>query len=53
MDIELETYVDQIIDSQTLRNGIFSNFFDRYARAIAYYRASVNTRGIPEIRRNE
>ena len=47
MDIELETYVDQTMDSQRYRNGIFSSFLERYARAVAYYRAPVDTRGIP------
>jgi hypothetical protein len=49
MDIELETYVDQIMDSQRYRSGIFSNLMERYARAVAYYRAPVDTRGIPAV----
>ena len=47
MDIELETYVDKTMDSQKYRNGIFSSFLERYARAVAYYRAPVDTRGVP------
>ena len=47
MDIELETYVDRIMDEQQYRSGIFSSFLERYARAIAHYRAPVDTRGIP------
>jgi len=49
MDIELETYVDQIMDSQQYRSGIFSSIMERYARAVAYYRAPVDTRGIPAV----
>lgn len=47
MDIELETYVDQTMDKQQYRSGIFSNLLERYARAVAYYRAPVDVRGIP------
>ena len=50
MDIELETYVNQTMDSQKYRSGIFSSFLERYARAVAYYRAPVDTRGIPAIK---
>jgi len=47
MDIELETYVNQTMDRQKYRSGIFSNFVERFARAAAHYRASVDIRGIP------
>ena len=47
MDIELETYVNQTMDRQQYRSGIFSSFLERYARAVAYYRAPVDARGIP------
>lgn len=47
MDIELETYVEQTLAKQNYRNGIFSNFFERYARAVAHYRAPVDSRGVP------
>ena len=47
MDIELETYVDQTMDKQQYRSGIFSNLLERYARAVACYRAPVDVRGIP------
>ncbi len=50
MDIELETYVNQTMDSQKYRSGIFSSLLERYARAVAYYRAPVDTRGIPTIK---
>jgi len=50
MDIELETYVNQTMDSQQYRSGIFSSFLERYARAVAYYRAPVDARGIPVIK---
>ena len=47
MDIELETYVDLTMNNQKYRNGIFSTFLERYARAVAYYRAPVDVRGVP------
>ena len=47
MDIELETYVNQTMDRQQYRSGIFSSLLERYARAVGYYRAPVDTRGIP------
>ena len=50
MDIELETYVNQTMDSQQYRSGIFSSFLERYARAVAYYSAPVDARGIPVIK---
>jgi hypothetical protein len=50
MDIELETYVNQTMDNQQYRSGIFSNLLERYARAVAYYRAPVNARGVPGIK---
>ena len=36
MDIELETYVDGIIENQELRNGIFGSALDRWMAAIAF-----------------
>lgn len=50
MDIELETYVDEIMDSQQYRSGIFSSLLERLARAAANYRAQVDPRGIPAIK---
>jgi len=50
MDIELETYVDEIMESQQYRSGIFSSLLGRLARAAAHYRAQVDTRGIPPIK---
>ena len=47
MDIELETYVNQTMDRQQYRSGIFSSLLERYARAAGYYRAPVDIRGIP------
>lgn len=45
MDIELETYVDEIMDQQHHRNGIFANVMDTITHAIADYRATPNARG--------
>ena len=50
MDIELETYVDEIMDGQQYRSGIFSSLLERLARAAAHYRAQVDSRGIPAIK---
>ena len=50
MDIELETYVNKTMDTQQYRSGIFSSLLERYARAVAYYRASTDVRGIPAIK---
>ena len=35
MDKNLETYVDQIMNEQELRSGIFTNFFDVIVGAIS------------------
>ncbi len=45
MDIELETYVDAVMDQQNHRNGIFANVMDTIIHAIADYRATPNARG--------
>jgi hypothetical protein len=46
MDIELETYVDTIMEQQHHRNGIFTDFVGGIIKAIADYRATPNVRGI-------
>ena len=51
MDIELETYVDGIIDNQELRNGIFGSALDRWMAAIAFYRSGVDRRGAVHAKR--
>ena len=45
MDIELETYIDAVIDQQNHRNGIFANVMETIIHAIADYRATPNARG--------
>ena len=45
MDIELETYVDAVMDQQNHRNGIFANVMETIIHAIADYRATPNARG--------
>ena len=40
MDIELETYVDAVMDQQNHRNGIFANVMETIIHAIADYRAT-------------
>jgi len=51
MDIELETYVDEVMDQQVLRSGIFGNTLDRWMAAIAFYRSGVDARGAVHARR--
>ena len=46
MDIELETYVDGIMEQQLHQSGIFGNLLDGIIHAIADYRATPNARGI-------
>jgi hypothetical protein len=45
MDKNLETYVDQIMNEQEHRSGIFSNFFDVVVGAISDYRCAADSRG--------
>ena len=46
MDIELETYVDTIMEQQHHRSGIFTGIVEGIIHAIADYRATPNARGI-------
>lgn len=45
MDKNLETYVDQIMNEQEHRNGIFTNLFDVVIGAISDYRCGADARG--------
>ena len=51
MDIELETYVDEVMEQQVLRNGIFGNTLDRWMAAVAFFRSGVDARGAVHVRR--
>lgn len=51
MDIELETYVDEVMEQQVLRNGIFGNTLDRWMAAVAFFRSGVDARGAVHARR--
>ena len=51
MDIELETYVDEVMEQQVLRNGIFGSTLDRWMAAVAFYRSGVDARGAVHARR--
>lgn len=53
MDRELETYVENVMDKQQYRNGIFSGWLHHILRSIADYRGVVDVRGSYGIRRSE
>ena len=47
MDIELETYVEQIMDKQITRNGIFigfSNIIANFVYGVSLFRGSIDER---------
>jgi hypothetical protein len=50
MDQNLENYVDQIMNEQEYRSGIFTNFFDVIVGAISDYRCGADTRGSYNLR---
>lgn len=51
MDKNIESYVDNIMNEQEYRNGIFSNFLDVVVGAISDYRCGADTRGSYNTRR--
>lgn len=51
MDKNLETYVDQIMNEQEHRNGIFTNLFDVVIGAISDHRCGADARGAFSSRR--
>ena len=53
MDRELETYVENVMEKQQHRNGIFSGWLHQILRGIADYRGVVNVRGSYGMRRSE
>ena len=50
MDKELENYVEEIMEKQEYRSGIFSNWIDTIVMAMSDFRASPNERGMYGIR---
>jgi|TARA_B000000557_G_C20509422_1_gene331499 hypothetical protein len=50
MDKELDTYVEEIMDKQVYRNGIFSSWVDKVIQAVVDFRAAPDTRGMYGIR---
>ena len=50
MDRELETYVEEIIEKQVYRNGIFSNWVESVVQAISDSRGTPDIRGMYGIR---
>lgn len=53
MDNELENFVEQVMEKQVFRNGIFSNWFDAVIQSMADFRASPDSRGMHGIRGDE
>ncbi|MDA8805338.1 hypothetical protein N9N59_01400 [Euryarchaeota archaeon] len=51
MDKNLKTYVDQIMNEQEHRSGIFANVFDVVVGAISDYRCGADARGAYSSRR--
>ena len=53
MDHELETYIEQAVESFTYRNGVFGrSLWNRWMTAVAFYRAGVDRRGALQSRRS-
>jgi hypothetical protein len=50
MDKELENFVEQTMEKQVYRNGIFSNWIDAVIQSMADFRATPDTRGMYGIR---
>ena len=53
MDRELETYVENVMEKQQYRNGIFTGWLQQILRGIADYRGVVDVRGSYGMRRSE
>ena len=45
MDRELETFVDEVMEKQEYRNGIFKNWIETVLQGIVNYRAAPDIRG--------
>tara|TARA_B100000965_G_scaffold340981_1_gene309544 strand:- start:33 stop:194 length:162 start_codon:yes stop_codon:yes gene_type:complete len=50
MDKELDNYVEEIMEKQIYRNGIFTSWIDRVVQAMSDFRASPDSRGMYGIR---
>ena len=50
MDRELETFVDEIMDKQQYRNGIFTNWLENILQGITDFRGAPNVRGSRGVR---
>ena len=50
MDRELETFVDEIMDKQQYRNGIFTNWLANILQGITDFRGAPNVRGSHGVR---
>tara|TARA_Y100000768_G_C23706404_1_gene553733 strand:- start:450 stop:611 length:162 start_codon:yes stop_codon:yes gene_type:complete len=50
MDRELEKYVDEAMEKQQYRNGIFANWMGYILQSITDFRAIPNVRGSRNIR---
>ena len=50
MDKELDNYVEEIMEKQIYRNGIFTSWIDRVVQAMSDFRAVPSTRGMYGIR---
>ncbi|MEC7229050.1 MAG: hypothetical protein VXV95_03260 [Candidatus Thermoplasmatota archaeon] len=50
MDRELETFVEEIMDKQQYRNGIFTNWLENILQGITDFRGAPNVRGSHGVR---
>ena len=53
MDRELETYVENVMEKQKYRSGIFTGWLQQILRGIADYRGVVDVRGSYGMKRSE
>ena len=50
MDKELDNYIEEIMEKQIYRSGIFTSWIDRVVQAMSDFRAAPNARGMYGIR---
>ncbi len=50
MDKELENFVEEIMEKQIYRNGIFTSWIDKIVQAMSDFRATSDTRGMYGVR---
>ena len=53
MDRELEVYVENVMQGQEYRSGIFVSWLEQILQSIADFRWAVNERGSYSMRRSE